>query len=139
MGLQQLILIVLTVIIIGISIAVGIGMFNQSMIRSNRHAIINDLGIFASIANTYYKTPTDMGGGDRTWNINDLGIWLGNNYDEGTNSISNDNGTFFLSSSGDELTIIGIGTELGSNGSTNVRATLVLIGVTSGFVTNIDN
>ncbi len=102
MGVQQLLLIVLTVIIIGIAIASGIGMFNQSMIRSNRHTVINDLGVFASIANSYYRTPTDMGGGAHTWDVDDLGMWLGTEYNAGDNSISNDNGTFVLSSNGDE-------------------------------------
>jgi len=139
MGVQQLLLIVLSVIIIGIAIASGIAMFNQSMIRSNRHAVINDLGVFASIANSYYKTPTDMGGGAHTWDIDDLGMWLGIEYDAGDNSISNDNGTFVLSSNGDELTIVGFGKETGTNGSTNVQATLVIVGVTSEYVTTIEN
>ncbi len=139
MGVQQLLLIVLTVIIIGIAIASGIAMFNQSIIRSNRHAVINDLGVYASVANSYYKTPTDMGGGARTWDVDALGMWLGTEYNAGDNSISNDNGTFVLSSNGDELTIIGYGKETGTNGSTNVQATLTLIGVTSESVTTIEN
>jgi len=139
MGVQQLLLIVLTVIIIGIAIASGIGMFNQSLVRSNRHAVINDLGVFASVANTYYKTPSDMGGGNRTWNVDDLGTWLGSEYNTVENSISNDNGTFVISSDSDELTIIGYGKETGTNGSTNVQATLILIGVTGEFVTTIEN
>ena len=139
MGAQQLLLIVLTVIIIGISVAVGIGLFTQNMIRSNRFAVINDLGVFAAVAATYYKTPTDMGGGDGTWDADALGVWLGNNYDEANNSISTNNGTYVISVAGDELTIVGTGIEQGNDGSSNVRATLVFMGSTSEFVTTIEN
>jgi len=73
MGVQQLTLLVLTVIIIGISISVGIYIFNQALIRHNRLAIIDDMNIFVGVANTYYKTPIDMGGGNRIWDVDAMG------------------------------------------------------------------
>lgn len=139
MGVQQLTLIVLTVIIIGISISAGIIMFNQTLIRNNRLAIIDDMNIFAGVAMTYYKTPVDMGGGNRTWNVDDMGPWFGYNYDAANDSMSNSNGTFVLSSDGDVLTIVGSGNEIGTNGSTNVEVVLTLTGDTSEIITTVNN
>ncbi len=139
MGVQQLTLIVLTVIIIGISVSVGIYIFNQTLIRHNRIAMIDDMNIFAGVANTYYKTPVDMGGGNRVWDVDDLGPWFGYNYDAANNSISNDNGTYVFSSDGDILTILGSGNEIGTNGSTNIEVVLTLTGETSEIVTTINN
>ncbi len=139
MGVQQLMLIVLTVIIIGISISAGIIVFNQTLIRNNRLAIIDDMNIFAGVAMTYYKTPVDMGGGNRTWNVDDMGPWFGYNYDLVNNSFSNGNGTFVFSSDGDILTILATGTETGTNGSTNVEVVLKLKGETSAISTTVNN
>lgn len=139
MGVQQLLLLVLTVIIIGISVSAGIIIFNQTLIRNNRLAIIDDMNIFVGAANTYYKTPLDMGGGNRTWDVDAMGPWFGYNYDAANNSISNDNGTFVFSSDGDVLTILATGTEPGTNGSTNVEVILTLIGETSEITTTINN
>lgn len=139
MGVQQLTLLVLTVIVIGISISVGIFMFNQTLKNHNRIAIIDDMNIFAGVANTYYKTPIDMGGGNRTWNVDSMGPWFGYNYDAANNRISNGNGTFVFSSDGDVLTILATGNEIGTNGSTNVEAVLVLTGVTSEILTTVNN
>ena len=139
MGVQQLMLIVLTVIIIGISISAGIIVFNQTVIRQNRLAIIDDMNIFAGVANTYYKTPIDMGGGNRIWNVDDLGAWFGYNYDVANNCFSNFNGTFVFSSDEDVLTIIGSGTEIGTNGSTNVQVVLTLTGDTGEITLIVNN
>ncbi len=139
MGVQQLTLLVLTVIIIGISISAGIIIFNQTLIRHNRIAIIDDMNIFAGVANTYYKTPVDMGGGNRVWDVDAMGPWFGLNYDDASNSISNDNGTFVFSSDGDILTILATGNEIGTNGSTNVEVILTLIGETSAISTTVNN
>ena len=139
MGVQQLTLLVLTVIIIGISISAGIIIFNQTLIRNNRLAIIDDMNIFAGVAMTYYKTPLDMGGGNRTWDVDVMGPWFGYNYDAANKSISNSNGTFTFSSDGDVLTIIGTGTEVGTNGSDNVEVILTLTGETSEISTSVNN
>jgi len=139
MGVQQLTLIVLSVIIIGISVSVGIYMFNQTLIRHNRIAIIDDMNIFAGVANTYYNTPGDMGGGDRVWDVDAMGPWFGYNYDAANNSISNDNGSFVFSSDGDILTILATGNEIGTNGSTNVEVILTLTGETSAISTTVNN
>lgn len=63
MGQQQLLLIVLGVIIVGIAIAVGISMFKSSAVDANRNAIAGDLANLASKAQRYYRTPVELGGG----------------------------------------------------------------------------
>jgi len=139
MGYQQILMIVIGVIIIGLSTTVGLSMFNQEMTRLNRQAVISDMNIFAGVANAYYKAPASYGGGDREWNVDQMGMWFGFNYDEQNNSITNDNGVYVFSASGDVLTIIGTGTSVGNDGSQNVQATLQLTGQNSQIVTVINN
>jgi Tfp pilus assembly protein PilE len=63
MGQQQLLLIVLGIIIVGIAIAVGVNMFQQSAVDTNRQAVISDLSNLAAKAQRYYRTPHELGGG----------------------------------------------------------------------------
>jgi Tfp pilus assembly protein PilE len=67
MGQQQLLLIVLGVIIVGIAIAVGISMFKSSAVDANRSAIASDLANLASKAQRYYRTPVELGGGGNSF------------------------------------------------------------------------
>ena len=64
MGQQQLLLIILGVIIVGIAIAVGISMFTSGSVQSNKDAIINDLNNLAANAYQYRIRPSSMGGGN---------------------------------------------------------------------------
>ncbi len=139
MGYQQVLMLFLSVVIIGISVTVGITIYIHEMTRINRQSIISDMNIFAGIANTFYKTPANMGGGDRTWDVDKMGMWFGYNYDADNNSISNSNGTYTFSLSDDILTIVGIGNSIGNDGSENVRATLILTGQNCEIVTAINN
>ncbi|MBI3579431.1 MAG: hypothetical protein HY276_08760 [Ignavibacteriales bacterium] len=63
MGQQQLLLIILGVIIVGIAIAVGLSLFSAQSVQSNRDAIINDLNNLAAQAYQYRIRPSSMGGG----------------------------------------------------------------------------
>lgn len=63
MGQQQLLLIILGVIIVGIAIAVGLSMFTAQSVGANRDAIISDLTNMAANAYQYRIRPTTMGGG----------------------------------------------------------------------------
>ncbi len=63
MGQQQLLLIILGVIIVGIAIAVGITMFSAGSVQSAKDAIINDLNNLAANAYQYRIRPASMGGG----------------------------------------------------------------------------
>src|SRR5512140_466022 len=63
MGQQQLLLIILGVIIVGIAIAVGLSLFSSQSIQSNKDAIINDINNLAANAYQYRIRPVSMGGG----------------------------------------------------------------------------
>src|SRR5512137_2051511 len=67
MGQQQLLLIILGVIIVGIAIAVGLSLFSAQSVQSNRDAIINDLNNLAAQAYQYRIRPTSMGGGQGSY------------------------------------------------------------------------
>ena len=138
MGTQQILLIVLSVIIVGIAVAVGITMFNAQATNSNRQAIMGDMNNLASSALAFYKTPTTHGGGGNTWGIlADLGSWLG--YDWDGTVCTTGNGTYTITTAGDVLTIVGVGTELGNNGTSNVQGQLLVTGATSGIVASVIN
>ena len=63
MGQQQLLLIILGVIIVGIAIAVGLSLFSAQSVASNKDAIVNDLGNLAATAYQFKIRPVSMGGG----------------------------------------------------------------------------
>jgi hypothetical protein len=63
MGQQQLLLVILGVIIVGIAIAIGISLFGAQSISSNRDAMINDLNHLGSFAYQFRVRLRSMGGG----------------------------------------------------------------------------
>jgi hypothetical protein len=62
MGTQQILLIVLSVIIVGVAIAVGITMFNNQAYNSNQQAVAAELQNYGSQVVQYWKTPISQGG-----------------------------------------------------------------------------
>nr|MDK2851455.1 hypothetical protein [Candidatus Cloacimonadota bacterium] len=62
MGTQQILLIVLSVIIVGAAVAVGIDMFNRQDFTSNRSSAASDVQIFLTQVLQYYKMPESLGG-----------------------------------------------------------------------------
>ncbi len=115
MGQQQLLLIVLGVIIVGIAIVVGINLFQAQSVNANRDAVIGDLNNLASISMSYFKKPTSMGGGGNSF----VGFAMP------TNMGSNDNGTYTIKTAGTAAAIVfqGVGTEIGDDGAANVTYT----------------
>ncbi len=63
MGTTQMLLIVLGVIIIGVAIAVGIGLFGATSVESNRMSLVDDLQNIGVDAYSFKTRPTTMGGG----------------------------------------------------------------------------
>ena len=113
MGQQQLLLIVLGVIIVGIAIVVGINLFQSSAVDANRNAVIKDLMNIAIKAQEYYKKPTPLGGGGTSF----AGFVMP------TGLSSNANGTYTLTATAANVVIVGTGTETGNDGSGKVKAT----------------
>ena len=62
MGQQQLLLLVLGVVIVGLAVVVGINAFSQNQIRSNADALVNDGLRIASDLQAYALKPEQFGG-----------------------------------------------------------------------------
>lgn len=95
MGQQQLLLIVLGVIIVGVAVVVGIQMFSDSAESANIDAVSNELLNYASGAQQYYAKPAAMGGGGKDF----TGYTLA--------SDSTDNATYTLAVGTETVTITG--------------------------------
>lgn len=67
MGQQQLLLVLLGIVIVGVAIFVGINLFRANAIETKRNNVTNDLVNLASIAQQYYLRPSSMGGGSRSF------------------------------------------------------------------------
>lgn len=63
MGQQQVLLIVLSVILVGIAISVGITLFRSYSVTASQDAIIMDIMNLGSTAYQYRIRPRSMGGG----------------------------------------------------------------------------
>ena len=100
MGQQQLLLIILGVIIVGIAIAVGISMFSSSSIQSNKDAIINDMNNLAANAYQFRIRPTTMGGGGGSYTG-------GSGFAIPLKLQSNDNGTYTRTNAAQAVTFVG--------------------------------
>lgn len=116
MGQQQLLLIVLGVIIVGIAVVVGINVFTVSSANSNRDAVISDLTTLAAMSQQYYRKPTAMGGGGNSftgWSIP-------------TTLASTANGSYAETVTATSVTLVGTGNEIGNDGSDSVQVTMVV-------------
>ncbi|MCK4448280.1 MAG: hypothetical protein KAW56_14510 [Candidatus Marinimicrobia bacterium] len=76
MGTQQLLMIVLGVIIVGVAIVVGINMFSQGAVNAESDRLVQEVNVVGSNAAAYWRKPTQMGGGGRDFTgvtLSDLG------------------------------------------------------------------
>jgi hypothetical protein len=107
----------------------------------NRQSIIGDLNNLAASALAFYKTPATHGGGAGFFGSadgDDVGTWIG--YDWDGKNLKTANGIFTLAVSGDVLTIVGTGNEIGNDGATKVKATISITGAKLfGVKTTINN
>ena len=67
MGQQQLLLIVLALIIVGIAIAISVQLFRSNAIEDKRDILIEETSSLAALAIQYYKKPREMGGGGKSF------------------------------------------------------------------------
>ncbi|MBN1301076.1 MAG: hypothetical protein JW995_07645 [Melioribacteraceae bacterium] len=63
MGQQQLLLITLGIILVGIAIFVAIDIFVTSAAQANRDYLTNKIYLFSDMAIAYYKKPVEQNGG----------------------------------------------------------------------------
>jgi len=73
MGQQQLLLVILVTIIVGIATVVAINTFGTAADQANIDAVNNDIATLASAAQGYYMRPAMLGGGGRTFDGGDDG------------------------------------------------------------------
>jgi hypothetical protein len=96
MGQQQILLIVLAAVIVGIAVVVGMQMMGESAIDANKRACTQDLLSLAAKAQQWWRTPTSLGGGGRTFaalvDSSDIVIL--------TPNASTENGTFDIKTAG---------------------------------------
>lgn len=116
MGQQQLLLIVLGVIIVGIAVVVGINVFTASSAQANRDGVIADCTNLASMAQQYYRKPTALGGGGNTF----TGWTIPASLD------TTGNGTYTATVTAQTITLVGLGNEVGDNGTGKVQATVTV-------------
>ena len=116
MGSQQLLLLIVGTLMIGLMIAVGINLFVDNAASSNRDAVANDLAALASRAQVYQKKPRCLGGGGGSF----VGFTL-------PNASKNTDGTFSVPlATNSSVTIEGIGNEIGFDRVTNVKVTVTV-------------
>ena len=118
MGQQQLLLIVLGVIIVGIAVVVGINVFTASSSLANRDSIISDLTNLSSMAQQYYRRPIALAGGGNTF----TGWTVPTNLQQTANMSAAVTPTVAAQS----VTLVAVGTDNGNDGATKVKVTMVV-------------
>ena len=106
MGTQQLLLIVLGVIIVGIAVVVGINIFGTNAEQANKDAITQDCLRITAAAQGYYRKPAMLGGGDNSFDaieITDCGMSEAGNTTTGENV----NASYVIVGAGDNFTVTG--------------------------------
>lgn len=67
MGQQQLLLIILGIIIVGVAVMLAISIYKQKSIESKTDVILNETQYLASLAIQYYKKAKVFGGGEYSY------------------------------------------------------------------------
>lgn len=132
MGQQQLLLLILAAVIVGIAITVGINMFAQNSVQANQEAITQDVLTIASRAQAWYRKPVALGGGGRNF------VGLNGKLQLINFAGTNANGTYtFTGGSATGGTVTGIGVENadGAGANLTVTATITADSVTALTIT----
>lgn len=103
MGQQQILLIVLGLVVIGIAVAVGMSLFRAHAISSKRDILTNETIDMAAQAISYYKRTREFGGGGKSFIDWQIPAQVQNTV----------NGSYVISEiSNNEVVIIATGTEV---------------------------
>ncbi len=117
MGQQQLLLLVLGIVIVGLAVVVGIQAFSENQKKANADALVNDAIRIASDAQAWMLKPTAFGGGNNSCAT--TCDWSGVSfaqlgYPVTSGAYSNLNGSFTVAASGATLTITSTSTANGN-------------------------
>ena len=129
MGQQQLLLIVLGVIIVGIAVAVGISMLGSQAAQANFDAVVADVQRISADSQGWYRKPTSLGGGGRSFadiTLSSIGA-----------PSSNINGSYSVTGTPavTTFTVQGIGVEDGDDDGANVTVSLAVYADSVGTLT----
>jgi hypothetical protein len=123
MGTQQILMIILSVIVVGAAIAVGIQMFDTQADNQTRQALVVEVMNMAVQAQAWYRTPSMMGGGGEftdavvsATQVNFIARSINNQAEAGV--ITNSVGTFTIAAGESNLEIIITGEAHGMRGIT---------------------
>jgi len=130
MGQQQLLLIILGVIVVGIAVAVGINFYGANSVSSNRDAVIADLTTLASNAHDYYRKPASLGGGN--------GSFAGWTVPSSLSQTGNMSLAVVATVAAQRISLLGTGKDIGTDGVTTVTVTMI-ISPNSATSTTINN
>jgi len=142
MGTQQILMIVLSVIIVGAAVAVGIQMFDTQATNSQRTAIAADIQNFGAQVLAFSRTPTSMGGGKGATNLaavkENLAQYLG--FTGQDNTLENVNAVYTLLSVNDNIaTITGVKDKITATGVIDPTVEDVSQAITITFKTTPNN
>lgn len=116
MGSQQLLLIVLGVILVGLAIYAGYNIAKDYLENTNREQLITSIYDLGLLAQQYYKKDVSAGGGGGSFIGWSIPIQLRNT------EVGNYNAVVSF----DKINITAVGKEIGMNGLTNVRVNAVI-------------
>lgn len=103
MGQQQILLIVLALIIVGVAIAISVQLFRSNAIEAKRDILIQETTTLGTMAIQYFKKPVELGGGGRDF----TGWSIPSQMNQTVN------GNFMITAvTADEVTITGTGSEV---------------------------
>lgn len=114
MGQQQLLLLVLGIVIVGLAVVVGIQAFGENQKKANADALVNDAIRIASDAQAWKLKPAAFGGGG---NLTDPADFTGLEFEQlgysvdGAGNYVNLNGEFTMAASATGVTITGTNTQ----------------------------
>ncbi|HYW34242.1 MAG TPA: hypothetical protein VE868_02440 [Balneolaceae bacterium] len=104
MGQQQLLLVILVTIIVGIATVVAINTFGSASKNANKSAVRQDLATIASDAQGYFMKPKQLGGGGHSFTgmtFKKIGWGKTQNMSSSSSIVYNQNGTYQISSASD--------------------------------------
>ena len=147
MGQQQLLLLVLGIVIVGLSVVVGIQAFSENQKKANADSLVNDAIRIASDAQAWKLKPSAFGGGASAddwdgltfnqigYQSGEQGLHPGDDADDA--AYENLNGIYTLAEDAEELTI----TATSFDGNDDALNTVVLVvsGTTPGDIVTTIN
>lgn len=121
MGQQQLLLLVLGIVIVGLAVVVGISSFDENNVKSNADAIATDLLRMASDAQAWALKPEIAGGKAATQGIEDANLIFDLGYHAVNGHVVNANAWYYIENNTDDCEPITMPEGAGSDGPLYIK------------------